>query len=118
MRSSTGAAAATPASVPPHMTARVPAAAPGGPPLTGQSRYSVPTLAASTAASRATPGAIVEVSMMMGGGASAVTMSSTTSITCSESVTDNRATSAPSTAATTPGARRAGRPSALAGVRA
>ena len=41
---------------PPHMMARVPASAPGGPPLTGQSRYATPRAAHSPASSRATAG--------------------------------------------------------------
>ncbi len=48
---------------PPAMTARVPAAAPCGPPLTGQSRATMPRSAAASASSIAVAGPIVEASM-------------------------------------------------------
>ena len=99
--SSAGAARSSAAASPPAITASVPAAAPTGPPLTGQSRYETPRAAHRPARSRATAGAMVLISTSTGGGEGAASMASTTSTTSGESVTHEHARSAPSTASAT-----------------
>ena len=117
MASSAGAAAPSAAASPPHMNASVPAAAPVGPPLTGQSRYATPRSAQRAARSRATAGAMVLISTSRGAGAAAPSIAVTTSTTSGESVTQEQAISAPLTASAMDAATVTGRPSARDGVR-
>ena len=118
MASSTGVTRSRASGSPPTMTARVPASAPGGPPLRGQSRYATPRRRQSSANARATAGAMVLVSTITGGGVDAESIAPTTSRTSSESVTHDMPTSAPSTAAAMDSARRAGTPLTRSGCRA
>ena len=77
----------------------------------------MPRAAQRLARSRATAGAIVLISTRTGGGLAASSIAPTTSATSGESVTQEHARSAPSTAAAIEGATVTGSPSARAGVR-